>query len=189
MAEGAAPAIDLERLFKLRVVVARFGEMDVAQWWNSKQLGPAGALALRRGLPRTHRFAQARSVFAIAARRCGELFAHPQSVTLWNLPAGLEESLDAKLESWLDEAPAWEPFFASLEQLRSDDLRHELHDRGLVSAVDLETLPSPGAAILGSAVEIPQAYSERNEDIAHLALGFSWGRPRSPVVPYKELAS
>jgi hypothetical protein len=53
--------------------VARMGEMDRAQWWNTKgQLGPLGAMALSRGLPRTHYFAQARSVFAVAAHRCDQ---------------------------------------------------------------------------------------------------------------------
>ena len=43
---------DLDRLPMLRIVVAHVGEMDLAQWWNTKgQLGPLGAAALRRGLP------------------------------------------------------------------------------------------------------------------------------------------
>ncbi len=55
-------AIDLDRLLKLRLVVARFGEMDLAKWWNTKgQLGRLGAAALRRGFPRTHHFAQHRA--------------------------------------------------------------------------------------------------------------------------------
>ena len=63
-------AIDLDHLLKLRLVVARFGEMDGARWWNTKgQLGRLGAAALRHGFPRTHRFAQARAVFAVAALR------------------------------------------------------------------------------------------------------------------------
>lgn len=70
------PRIDLDRLLKLRLLVARFGEMDLAKWWNAKgQLGRLGAATLRRGFPRTHRFAQARSVFAVAAHRCAEVFA------------------------------------------------------------------------------------------------------------------
>lgn len=32
--EAALP-IDFERLFKLRLAVARHGEMDVAGWWNT----------------------------------------------------------------------------------------------------------------------------------------------------------
>ena len=36
-------SVDLEWLFKLRVAIARCGEMDMARWWNSnKQLGSAG---------------------------------------------------------------------------------------------------------------------------------------------------
>jgi len=38
------PRLDLDRLLKLRLVVARFGEMDHACWWNTKgQLGRLGA--------------------------------------------------------------------------------------------------------------------------------------------------
>ena len=55
-------AIDLDRLLKLRLVVARFGEMDLAKWWNTMgQLGRLGAAALRtfsihvRGAPRLKR--------------------------------------------------------------------------------------------------------------------------------------
>jgi len=49
----AAKPLDLDRLLKLRLVVARFGEMDLAKWWNTKsQLGPLGAAALRRGFAR-----------------------------------------------------------------------------------------------------------------------------------------
>jgi hypothetical protein len=71
----SAPAIDLDRLLKLRVAVARVGEGELAGWWNSKgQLGRMGARALARGFPRTHHFAQARSVFAVAADRCAEVF-------------------------------------------------------------------------------------------------------------------
>ena len=38
-------SIDLEKLLKLRLVVAHFGEMDLARWWNTKaQLGLLGKL-------------------------------------------------------------------------------------------------------------------------------------------------
>ncbi len=42
----STPPIDLDRLLKLRLVVARFGEMDLARWWNTKgQLGRLGTTA------------------------------------------------------------------------------------------------------------------------------------------------
>ena len=44
--------IDFKRLFKLRLVVARHGEMDAARWWNTQgMLGRRGALVLKRGFP------------------------------------------------------------------------------------------------------------------------------------------
>src|ERR1700681_3139096 len=84
---SARSSIDLDRVFRLRLVVARFGEMDLARWWNTRgQLGRLGSAALRRGFPRTHHFAQARSVCAVAAHRCREIFDPPDCVTLWQLP-------------------------------------------------------------------------------------------------------
>jgi len=63
--------LDFDGLLKLRLIVARFGEMDLARWWNTRgRLDRLGFSALRRGFPRTHYFAQARSVFAVAAHRC-----------------------------------------------------------------------------------------------------------------------
>src|SRR5689334_12632131 len=104
-------SVDLDRLRKLRLVVARFGAMHLARWWNTKgQLGRLGAAALRRGFPRTHRFAQARSVFAVAAHRCREVFDPPGCVTLWRLPAAIEEALDDRWEQWLDNAGDWTSF-------------------------------------------------------------------------------
>ena len=54
--------VDLDRLLRLRLVVARFGE-DLARWWNSRgMLGRHGAVVLKGGFPATHHFAQARVV-------------------------------------------------------------------------------------------------------------------------------
>src|ERR1019366_7161493 len=62
--EGGVSLVNLDRLFKLRLIVARFGEKDNASWWKTDGLlGPLGASVMKRGFPRTHRFAQARAVF------------------------------------------------------------------------------------------------------------------------------
>jgi hypothetical protein len=103
--------INFDRLLKLRLIVARFGEMDLAKWWNTRgQLGRLGTAAIRRGFPRTHYFAQARSVCAVAAHRCREVFDPPESVTLWRLTEQLEEEFEANREHWLDRAGEWQPF-------------------------------------------------------------------------------
>src|SRR5271166_1705377 len=108
---------NFDRLLKLRLIVARFGEMDLAKWWNTRgQLGRLGTVAIRRGFPRTHYFAQARSVFAVAAHRSREVFDPPNSVTLWWLPETIEEEFAAKWEHWLDQAEVWQPFFHRLEK-------------------------------------------------------------------------
>jgi hypothetical protein len=74
--------LNFHRLLKLRSIVARFGEMDLAKWWNTRgQLGRLGTAAIRRGFPRTHYFAQARSVFAVAAHRSREVLGSPHEKT------------------------------------------------------------------------------------------------------------
>src|SRR6266567_4683448 len=115
--------------------------MDLARWWNTKgQLGSLGEAALRRGFPRTHHFAQARSVFAVASARCSELFSSSGSVSLFQLPEGVEEEFDAKWEGWLDTANAWGPFFQSVAAIASHDLPAILQSLGLASANDVAGL-------------------------------------------------
>ena len=90
--------LDLEWLLKTRTVIARIGEMDLAKWWNTNgQLGPQGASVLRRGFPRTHYFAQTRSVCMVAAARCAQIFDLPGSVTLWRLTDALRTSRRSSL--------------------------------------------------------------------------------------------
>ena len=63
----------LEQLFRLRLVVARHGEMDRARWWNANGvLGTRGETVLRRGFPRTAPLGRARVAFTVAHARCAE---------------------------------------------------------------------------------------------------------------------
>jgi len=178
-------AIDLDRLLKLRLVVARFGEMDLAKWWNTKgQLGRLGAATLRRGFPRTYRFAQARSVFAVAAHRCTEVFEPPGCVTLWRLPEAVEEAFDARWEHWLDHASEWTGFFEKLEPLAGNDLTEVLRAFELVSQSDLEAYGKLRRSAEGRAVPLPGVFSGTDADVALLALGFARGEPSALAVPY-----
>jgi hypothetical protein len=177
--------IDLDRLLKLRLVVARFGEMDVAKWWNTKgQLGRLGAAALRRGFPRTHHFAQARSVFAVAAHRCAEVFDPPGCVTLWRLPEEIEEEFDTRWEHWLDHAAEWQPFFQELEGLQGTDLVTALRGFELISDADTEGLTRLRRSVEGRAVPLPGVFSPRNADVTLLALGFARAEVGALAVPY-----
>src|SRR5690606_24134300 len=180
--------VDLERLLKLRLVVARFGEMDLAKWWNTRgQLGRLGAAALRRGFPRTHRFAQARSVFAVAAHRCTEVFDPPDCVTLWRLPESIEEAFDARWEHCLDHAGDWNALFERLESIPGTDLVEVLRSFELVDAHDIEAYGRLKRSAEGRAVPLPGIFAGTNADIALLALGFARGEPSALAVPYARM--
>jgi hypothetical protein len=177
--------IDLEKLLRLRTVVARFGELDVARWWNSNgQLGRLGAVVLRRGFSRTYRFAQARSVFAIAAQKCDELFNPLDCVTLWKLPSAFEEEFDARWERWLDQPSDWNSFFEQVETLGSTDLAQLLRTFELVSEADLDAYTRLRRSAEGRAVPLPAVFGGTDADIALLALGFARGEPGALAVPY-----
>jgi hypothetical protein len=181
----SAPTIDLERLLKLRLAIARFGEMDLARWWNTKgQLGRLGATALRRGFPRTHHFAQARSVFTVAAHRCAEVFDPPGCVTLWRLPETIEEEFDARWEHWLDHATEWQPFFQKIESLPGTDLVATLRGLELVDDRDVEGLARLRRSAEGRAVPVPGVFSGSDGDVTQLALGFARGEAGALAVPY-----
>lgn len=184
-----ATPLDLDLLLKLRLSVARFGEMDLTKWWNTKgQLGRLGAAALRRGFPRTHRFAQARSVFAVAAHRCSEVFDPPGCVTLWRLPERVEEAFDARWEHWLDHAGEWTGFFEKLESLSGSDLPEILRVFELVGDRDLEAYSKLRRSAEGRAVPLPGMFSGTDADVALLALGFARGEPSALTVPYARRA-
>jgi hypothetical protein len=179
------PTIDFDRLLKLRLIVARFGEMDLAKWWNTRgQLGRFGSVTLRRGFPRTYHFAQAHSVFAVAAHRCREIFDLPESVTLWQLPESIESEFDTRWEFWLDHASEWTPFFESLETLKGTDLGGKLLASGLIFTEDMQILPRLRLTAEGRAVPLNLQFSGTNQDITLLALGFARSEPGKLAVPY-----
>ena len=185
----SAPSVDVERLLKLRLVVGRFGEMDLARWWNTKsQLGRLGAAALRRGFPRTYHFAQARSVFAVAAHRCAEVFDPPGCVTLWRLPEAIEEEFDVRWEQWLDRASEWQPFFRQIELLQDTDLIATLRSLELVGDLDVERFARLRRSAEGRAVPLPGVFSGGDSDITQLAIGFARGAAGALAVPYARRA-
>ena len=181
----SATPIDLDRLLKLRLVIGRFGEMDVAGWWNTQgQLGTLGASVLSLGFPRTHLFAQARSVFAVAAHRCAEVFDPPQCVTLWRLPEEFEEQFDAQWEHWVNHAADWRPFFERLQSLPASDLAALLKSLELVEESDLESLSRLRRSAEGRAVPLPGVFASTDSDVTLLALGFARAEKGALTVPY-----
>jgi hypothetical protein len=182
---GRVVNVDMDRLFKLRLVVARVGEMDVAAWWNTQgQLGSLGTSVLKRGFRRTHHFAQARSVFAVAIQRCAELYERKGSITLWALPPDLEDAFEMHWEQWLEAAEDWRPFFESLEECTTDlvaELRrfHLVTDDQVVRASRLRRTAEQRA------VQVPGDFGGSDDELTMLALAFSHGDRGSPVVPFQ----
>jgi len=127
--------IDASLLMKLRLVVARYGEMDGAGWWNTRGiLSRIGKTGLSRGFPTTHYFAQSRVAFAVATARCREVFSPPGCFTLWNLPPDIEEIVESQWQGWCRSASEWEPFFAQISGTNSDDLFDRLVGLQLVDS-------------------------------------------------------
>ena len=188
--DPAPQPLDFDRLLKLRLVVARVGEMDLARWWNTNGLlGRKGRILLSRGFPRTHRFAQARAVFAVAKARCHELFDPPGCMTLWSLPAGLEDQFDARWHHWLEEGEEWDSFFSWLEAIQADDLLDPLKELGLLTPDQLEQVSKLRRSAEGRAVPLPGTCEATDEIITLLAAGFSRGEVAKPAIPYARLAS
>ncbi|MBY0113217.1 MAG: BrxE family protein [Phycisphaerales bacterium] len=180
--------IDLDYLFKIRLVVARFGEMDLARWWDTKgMLGKTGRLAVSRGLPKAHRFAQARAVFSVARARCREVYNPPDGVTLWDLPAEVESAFEERWPLWIENQPAWQPFFDSLEAMPGDDLVGAFATVAPLPTASLDAAKRMKRAADQKAVPLGEASAVTDELVSQLAVGFSKGEPGRISVPFATL--
>lgn len=181
---SVAHDLDLDRLFKLRLTVARYGEMDGAGWWNTSGiLGQSGATVLRRGFPFTHFFAQARIAFSVAHHRCNEVFKFPRSVTLWNMPPGIEEEFDLQWHNWLKAGEEWAPFFNAIQPAPSGDLLATLKGLKLVGKDEVDATARLRLDPGGRSVRLPDTeISDRI--IGVLAAAFAKGAAKSLAVPY-----
>lgn len=177
--------IDATLLMKLRLVVARHGEMDGAGWWNTRGvLGRIGKAGLSRGLPTTHYFAQARVAFAVAAARCEEVFSPPACHTLWSLPPSVEEIVESQWQTWCRSAAGWEPFFVKLAEANSGELLDRLVELQLVDQTIRLTVASLKVSAQGKAVQLPGIGNPDVESIRLLAATFARGSKGQLTVPY-----
>ncbi len=162
--------------------------MDAAAWWNTKGiLGRHGALVLNRGFPSTHYFTQARIAFAVARSRCHERFDPPGCMTLWNLPAEVEDQFDEQWQDWLDQGAEWLPFFEELAAPVSKDLLSALSGFGLVDQTHLDAVGKLRRSAEGRSVPLPGTHQPNDDVITLLAAGFARGEKGSPAIPYARL--
>lgn len=180
--------IDFHRLLKLRLSVARIGEMDLARWWNTQGLlGPRGKVVLARGFPHTHYFAQARIVFAVARARCQELFDPPGCMTLWSLPAEVEDQFEEHWQAWLDDVEKWVPLFEQLAAVGDADLLALLQRFELITQAQVEAVGKLRRSAENRAVPVAGVHTPNDDVITILAAGFFRGEVGSPAIPYARL--
>ena len=183
--KNESQSIDLDLLFRLRLIVARFGEMDRGRWWNTKDiLGRYGQMAISRGLPRTQALARARIAFEVARARCNEIFNPPNSITLWNLPAELEDQFGEKWYTWLGENNDWQEFISQVDQEPSSDLLEIMHGRRLVDSRLAALVRKMRRSAEGRAVPLAGSHALNNDLMVLLAAAFSRGEQGNPAVPY-----
>jgi hypothetical protein len=181
---STSESIDFARLLKLRLVVARAGEMDLNAWWNTNGvLGPLGRAVYPRGFPRTAPFAQARVVFAVARDRSRELWNPPGCITLWNLPPEVEDAFEDHWQTWADEPDVWAPVFDALTTMRGE-LLNDLRRVDAITASQAEAARELRRSAEGRAVQLPGVRRADDETLALLAAGFCRGEKASLAIPY-----
>jgi hypothetical protein len=109
-------------------------------------------------------------------------------VTLWTLPARLEDDLEATWSRAIERADDWEPFFAELE-VCTVDLANEMTRLTLIDDSHLEQLSRLKRSAEQRAVSLPGDFTWSANDFAMLALGFSRGAKGSPAVPFQKWRS
>lgn len=108
-------------------------------------------------------------------------------MTLWKLPAALEEAFDARWEHWLDSGDGWRPFFQQVEQIQGTDLPVALKAANLIGDVEVGSLAKLRRSAEGRAVPIPGTHQPNDALLTLLALGFARGEVAAPAIPYARL--
>lgn len=177
--------MDFERLLKLRLVVARFGEMDSAEWWNTKAvLSRLGGSVFARGFPRTDLFAQGKAVFEVARSRCREVFNQPGAITLWELPPKTEDIFENEWRSWCASRDSWLQFFSRLQTLNRDSLFGAFNEAGCFTGDQEEIVRKLRRGAEGRSVQITGHKRLDDGLVDLLALGFCRGSKKELLVPF-----
>ena len=181
--------IDPAHLLKLRLIVARFGEMDVMGWWNTNGvLGRSGKAVFSRGFPTSHPLARARIACEVAAARCRSVFAPPGCMTLWNLPAEVEDTVQAAWSGWCREPEPWAAFLKQIDASSSSPLVEAMVALAVIDDATVEAVKSLRRSAEGKAVPLPGTGVPDLETLQLLAAGFAKGERQKPAIPYLRLA-
>jgi hypothetical protein len=173
-----------ELLFKSRLIVGRYGEMDIARWWNTSSiLSSLGSKVASRGLPRTEFYGRARVLFAVASQRTRQYFSPSGSVTLWSLPPSIENALDEAMIRWAHEGRSWPVVEEALVGLKVGGIEQALQSADVAPEQVRGLVPKLKAGPEGKSILLPQSRKITDETVSLLAAAFSRSKPESLLLP------
>jgi hypothetical protein len=182
------PSSELSTFLKLRLAIARYGEMDRSGWWNTRGvMGRQGQTLIERGFPRTHALVQSRIVFEVAKVRCDQVFSAPETITLWDLPAELEDHFESHWSEWLEQGDRWQRFMERVDEVMDGGMIEGLttleliDERHRTRAADVQANEKAKSVRVGNAEEVDL------DLLKVLATGFAAGQAGNLVVPYASL--
>ena len=108
-------------------------------------------------------------------------------MTLWHIPAELEDQFDMIWHDWLDQVEAWRPFFEAIALVPGSDLLAYLSRLGLVSQTTVDEVRPLKRSAENRAVAIPGSHSASDELFELLAAAFSKSDVGALAVPYARL--
>ena len=123
----------------------------------------------------------------MAKSRCHELFDPPGCMTLWSLPAEIEEQFQERWQRWLDETDKWTPVFQTVEVQSGGDLLKALGEFDLLSESHCNTVAKLRRSTENRAVPISGTFRPNDNIITLLAAGFTRGEAGNPAIPYARL--
>jgi hypothetical protein len=176
--------LNLELLFRCRLIVGRYGEMDISRWWNtSGVLSELGSKVAARGLPRTEFYSRARVLFAVASYRTREYFCPPGSFSIWLMPPSVEQALDETMIRWVHEGRSWPEILVLLDSLKKDGLTQTLQNAGVLTDATLNTVSNLKPGPEGKSIRVPDVISLADETVRVLAAAFVHSKSGALLVP------
>ena len=123
----------------------------------------------------------------MARNRCHEIFNPPGCMTLWNLPASLEERFQEHCQAWLDEPDKWATVFQKIATQSGTDLLGSLRDHGLIDEPQCAAVGRLRRSAENRAVPIPGTFQPDDDILAVMAAAFARGEPGALAIPYARL--
>ncbi len=186
--------MSIERVLRCCVGVARLGERDAFQWWESDAASVDGAFWFQRLFPRTYHWAGLEMAIEAARARHATFLPGIPVITLFNLTGEVDAAADELLfrRKIVGEAMADEDL-PSLPQVK-DSVAEMLVAMGIASRAAIDRLRSSAMGLgernvcLGEVVAEGLESAEAIQSIVQrLAAAYCFSGPRKLVVPYYRL--